>query len=85
MKTFNYKPVGVCSKNISFSLDEEGRIFDLKFTGGCPGNLNAISRLLNGQDAKKVSDILRGNLCRNKGTSCADQLSKAIDSALVSE
>ena len=47
------------------------------------GNLQAISKLVEGKKAEKVADILRGNDCRGKGTSCADQLAKAIDKALV--
>ncbi len=82
MKEYTYKPSGVCSTNIEYKLDDEGRIHDLKFTGGCNGNLKAIGRLLEGQDAKKSADILRGNLCGNRGTSCADQLSKALDESL---
>ena len=82
MKEYTYKPSGVCSTNIEYKLDDEGRIHDLKFTGGCNGNLKAIGRLLEGQDAKKTADILRGNLCGNRGTSCADQLSKALDESL---
>ena len=58
------------------------KIYNLQFTGGCNGNLKAISRLLQGKDAKESADILAGNLCGNKGTSCADQLSKAIYKAL---
>ncbi len=82
MKEYTYKPSGVCSTNIEYKLDDEGRIHDLKFTGGCNGNLKAIGRLLEGQDAKKSADILRGNLCGNRGTSCADQLAKALDESL---
>ena len=81
MTNHTYTPSGVCSKKISFDL-EDGKIYNLKFTGGCNGNLSAISKLLEGTDAKKAADILRGNDCAGRGTSCADQLSKAIDQAL---
>lgn len=83
MKEVTYTPHGVCSQQINFELDGEGRIHNLKFTGGCNGNLKAIGRLLEGQDAKNAADILRGNDCKGRGTSCADQLSKAIDEALA--
>ena len=83
MKTYNYTPHGVCSTNIEFSIDEEGLIHDLKYTGGCNGNLKAIGRLVEGKPAAEIAEILRGNLCHNRGTSCADQLSKAIDEALA--
>ena len=63
-------------------LDDEGKIHDLKFINGCDGNLKAIGRLLEGRDAKEAADILRGNDCRGRGTSCADQLARAIDEAV---
>ena len=47
------------------------------------GNLQAISKLVEGKSAEEIADILRGNDCRGKGTSCADQLAKAIDEALI--
>ena len=82
MKHYTYMPKGVCSVQIDYDLDDEGRIHNLAFTGGCNGNLKAIGRLLEGADAKASADILRGNDCKGRGTSCADQLSKAIDEAL---
>ena len=82
MTSFSYETHGVCSTKISFDLVEE-KIYNLKFNGGCMGNLQAISKLVEGKKAEKVADILRGNDCRGKGTSCADQLAKAIDKALV--
>ena len=47
------------------------------------GNLQAVSKLAEGKEAKEIADILRGNDCRGKGTSCADQLAKAIDKVLA--
>jgi len=82
MKSFSYMPQGVCTQNISFDIDN-GKIYNLRFVGGCMGNLQAISKLVEGQDAIHVAEILRGNDCRGKGTSCADQLSKAIYKALM--
>lgn len=81
MKNYSFTPMGVCSTNISFDLND-GKIYNLRFTGGCNGNLKAIGRLLEGKSAKEAADILSGNQCGNKGTSCADQLSKAIYQAL---
>ena len=82
MATFIYNTQGVCSTNITFDLVEE-KIYNLKFSGGCMGNLQAISKLVEGKEARAVADVLRGNDCKGKGTSCADQLSKAIDAALA--
>ncbi len=83
MKHYTYSPKGVCSVAIDYDLDEEKRIHNLKFKGGCNGNLKAIGRLLEGEDAQKAADILRGNDCKGRGTSCADQLSKALDEAIA--
>ena len=82
MATFIYNTQGVCSTEISFDLIE-GKIYNLKFSGGCMGNLQAISKLVEGKEARGIADVLRGNDCKGKGTSCADQLSKAIDAALA--
>ena len=82
MKKFSYMTQDVCSRNISFGI-EDGKIYNIKFDGGCMGNLQAVSKLAEGKNAKEIADILRGNDCRGKGTSCADQLAKAIDVALT--
>ena len=83
MKNYTFEPQRVCSKRIDFALDEEARLHDVKFLGGCPGNLPAIAKLVEGKDAREIADILRGNPCGSRGTSCADQLSIAIDQALA--
>ena len=67
---------------IDFDLDDDNKLHNLKFMGGCNGNLKAIGKLVEGKNAADTADILRGNLCGMKGTSCADQLAKAIDSAV---
>ena len=79
MKDYTYDTERTCAKKINFSIDAEGRLHNVSFVGGCPGNLPAIGKLIEGQDAKKVADILRGNPCGARGTSCADQLAIAID------
>ncbi|MBO4359792.1 MAG: TIGR03905 family TSCPD domain-containing protein [Eubacteriaceae bacterium] len=78
---FSYKTTGTCSTQIDFDY-EDGKISGIRFTGGCPGNLKAISKLLEGADAKYVVDTLTGNLCGTRGTSCADQLAKAVKAAM---
>lgn len=78
MEHVSYTPNGVCSVQIDFDVDD-GKLYKVRFVGGCNGNLKAIGRLVEGKDAKEVADILRGNTCGMKGTSCADQLAKAID------
>lgn len=84
MESYNFQPQRVCAKRIDFALDEQNRLHGVKFTGGCPGNLSAIGKLIEGKDAAEVAEILRGNDCGGRGTSCADQLSIAIDAALKS-
>ena len=74
-------PKGVCATQITFEI-EDGKIYNLRFLGGCDGNLKAIGKLLEGQDAKKAASILKGNDCRGRGTSCADQLAIAIEGVL---
>ena len=82
MKSYTYTPKGVCARQIDYELDDEGRIHNLRFTSGCNGNLKAIGRLLEGRDAREAADILIGNDCGGRGTSCADQLARAIYEAL---
>lgn len=82
MKHYEYTPSGVCSRQIFFDLTDDNKIVNLHYIGGCDGNLKAISKLCEGQDAAKICSLLKGNLCRDKKTSCADQLAKAIEQAL---
>ena len=78
---FEYTPQGVCSRKINFDI-VDGKLHNVRFTGGCPGNLIAISKLVEGKDAREIADLLAGNQCGMRGTSCADQLSLAIKSVL---
>lgn len=78
---YQYRTQGTCSSAVSFDI-EDGKLSNVVFTGGCNGNLKAIGCLVEGKDAREIADLLRGNLCGFKNTSCADQLSKAIDKAL---
>ena len=69
---FEYLTTGTCCRKISVKLD--GKIIeDLEFDGGCNGNLKAVKRLVVGHSIDEIIPILRGNLCKNKGTSCADR------------
>ncbi len=83
MKTVEYKTHGTCSRVIRFTIDDEGRIHDLAFEGGCNGNLKGIGKLCEGQKAEEVMERVRGIKCGLKPTSCPDQLSKAIEEALA--
>lgn len=81
MENYTYYPQGVCSKQIDFEI-KDGKLHNVRFVGGCNGNLKAIGRLVEGADAAQIASLLRGNDCGGRGTSCADQLSKAISEAL---
>ncbi len=77
---YRYKTKNVCSSEINFDL-EDNIIRNVAFTGGCNGNLKAIGKLVEGMDADKVVELLRGNTCGYNDTSCADQLTLAIQAA----
>lgn len=82
MENYKFKTQGTCSKEISFSI-EDGKLYNVSFVGGCPGNLLAIGKLLEGTDAQRAVDVLKGNLCGRKPTSCADQLARGVEQALA--
>ena len=77
---YRYKTKNVCSSEINFDL-EEGKLHNVVFTGGCTGNLKAIGKLVEGMDADQVIALLKGNTCGPNFTSCADQLTKAVEAA----
>jgi uncharacterized protein (TIGR03905 family) len=79
--SYTYKTKGTCSSQIAFDV-EEGIVKNVVFTGGCNGNLKAIARLVEGMEASKVIEILKGNTCGFKSTSCADQLANALAEAI---
>ncbi len=74
---FTYSPKGTCSRQILFDVDSENKMHNVRFIGGCSGNLQGISRLVEGKDINEVETLLRGVRCKGN-TSCPDQLSKAI-------
>ena len=77
---YTYQPRGVCSREIHIDLDGD-TIKHVDFVGGCDGNLKAISKLVEGAPADRVIEVLAGNTCGMKKTSCADQLTRAIEAA----
>ena len=78
---YKFKTRGVCASYINFELND-GIISNVSFNGGCNGNLKAISRLVEGQNAENVINILKGNTCGFKSTSCADQFAIALRYAI---
>ena len=76
-----YKTKGVCSSQISFDI-ADGKVKNVAFVGGCHGNLQGISKLVEGMDAKEAISRLEGIRCGFKSTSCPDQLAKALKAAI---
>ena len=76
-----FRPRGVCSQEISFEI-EEGLLKNISFYGGCHGNLQALSRLLEGMPVSYAIERLKGIKCGYKQTSCSDQLIQGIEQAL---
>lgn len=78
---YSYKTKGTCSSAIDFEI-VDGILHNVRYTGGCNGNLKAIGILTEGADAREIAKKLRGNTCGFRNTSCADQLACAIEKAL---
>jgi len=76
---YEYITEGICSSKINFDI-RDGKLFSVQFKDGCDGNLKAISALLEGMDAAEAVKRLKGLVCEDRGTSCADQLARAIES-----
>ncbi len=74
---FTYSTKGTCSRQILFDVDEHNALRGVRFIGGCSGNLQGISRLVEGKNIDEVQALLAGVRCKGN-TSCPDQLSKAI-------
>lgn len=79
---YDFRLRGVCSRAIHIDLADDGKtIENVSFEGGCNGNLKAIGRLVQGKSADEIAEVLAGNTCGPRPTSCADQLSKALKQA----
>ena len=78
----DFTPHGVCARNIHIVLSDDGQTVEsVEFTRGCDGNLKAISKLVAGMPVDKVVELLQGNTCGMRPTSCADQLTLALREA----
>lgn len=78
--TYEYTPKGVCSRKMIIEIDD-GIVTDVQIMGGCNGNLQGISSLVKGMPVDEVIERLEGINCGFKGTSCPDQLAKALKAA----
>lgn len=74
---YTYKTKGTCSTKITFDLDGD-IVRNIEFTGGCNGNLQAVSRLTEGMSVQELQEKCAGINCGFRKTSCADQLAKAV-------
>ena len=81
MKHITFSPKGVCSVKIDFDLDEDNKLHNVSFVGGCNGNLKAVSKLVDGMTVSQIEEKLKGNTCGFRNTSCADQLAIAVRKA----
>lgn len=77
---YTYETQNVCPMAITFDINDDV-ITNIKFMGGCNGNLKAISKLLEGCTVDMIEEKLRGNTCGRRPTSCADQLAIAVRQA----
>ena len=76
-----YKTQGVCSQVINYDIDDNGKVHNVSFVGGCNGNLQGIGKLVEGMSADEVIERLKGIKCGFKNTSCPDQLAKALQAS----
>ena len=82
--THQYRTRGTCSREITFDI-EDGVVHNVHFQGGCNGNTQGVSLLVEGMPAAEVVKRLSGVNCNGRGTSCPDQLAKAVAEALSEE
>ena len=83
MRHITHDNHGTCSKQVVFDLDDDNRIHNLQFIGGCAGNTLGISQLVEGMTAEEVISRLHGVHCGLRPTSCPDQLANALIEALA--
>ena len=74
---------GVCSRSVAFDIDDQHRVTNVSFVGGCNGNLKGVSALCEGMLAEEIISRCKGIKCGFKSTSCPDQLAEAMEEALA--
>lgn len=79
--TYEYRTKGVCSAKITFDLTD-GIVSNVRFMGGCNGNLKGIAQLVDGMKAEDIIKRIKGTKCGFKNTSCPDQLAVALEEAM---
>ena len=77
---YEYEPEGACSRKIIIETDDENNtIKSVRFVGGCPGNTVGVAKLCEGRTIDEVIELLKGTPCGFRGTSCPDQLARALE------
>ena len=84
VKIIEYQTQGTCCQLMQVKIDD-GKIVDVNFLGGCPGNLQGIKNLIKGMPVDEVIRKCEGIKCGDKPTSCPDQLAKCLKGALISK
>lgn len=79
----SYDTQGVCASKIDFDI-VDNKITNVRFLGGCNGNLQGLSVLIEGMDVNEAIKKLKGIRCKDRPTSCPDQLSRALEEAINS-
>ena len=80
MESFKYTTRGTCSREIAFDI-EDNKVKNVKFVFGCMGNTQGVARLVEGMDVDEAIARLEGIDCNGRGTSCPDQLARALKEA----
>jgi len=82
MVALDFKPQRVCPRSIHVEVSDDGStIQNVVFDGGCNGNTKAVSKLVAGKPVDEIVELLAGNTCHNRGTSCVDQMTIALRQA----
>lgn len=84
MKEIDFTPRGICARNIRITLDDENRVQELRFVGGCDGNHKGLNVLVKGMKAEEAIERLSGITCGFRPTSCPDQVAVALRQANLS-
>lgn len=82
MISYDFKPSRVCPRNIHVDLSDDGNTIEgVVFDGGCNGNTKAVAKLVQGKPVDEIISLLAGTQCRDRGTSCSDQMTIALAEA----
>ena len=79
---YTYKTKGTCSRAITFEIDENDRVHNVRFQGGCSGNTQGVAALVKGMDVHEAIRRIEGIQCGPRPTSCPDQLARALRQAI---